>query len=300
MAGRNKCMKVTSSRFLWVVAAVCLLTGSVSIAQDSYDVTVYQDNLTVDSTPPYGEMPDGCLIANLSAEIGGVVEVAGGYTLNLLSGSVVHYLYAQPYSIINIQGGTIDDYGIVANGGCTINVKGTYVSHTSISGEMTYDDTAKALVFDGANSWIGDLFFMFEGADDVSVIPFSTGAVINFVYADEPDPALVEIDIKPGSYPNSINIDSRGVVPVALLSNGFNVAEIDPALIRFAEARPVHWALEDVDGDGNMDMILHFRTQELVGLDENSTEAMLWTTNDSPIQIQCSDTVKILKSNRKK
>jgi hypothetical protein len=28
------------------------------------------------------------------------------------------------------------------------------------------------------------------------------------------------------------------------------------------EAAPVHSALEDVDGDGNIDMILHFKTQD--------------------------------------
>jgi len=293
MAGKSKYMTVASSRILWVAAAVLLLTGSVSTALD-----VTEPDLFLFVEEAY--MPEGDLIANLSAEITLTVFVDTNYTLNLLSGSVVHWLVAKPDSFVNIEGGTIDDPGFSAGSGCTVTVSGTYVGHTPEAG-MHYDEAANALVFDdGVTYWSGDLVFMYEGTTEISVIPLSTSAIVNFDTADQSDPALVEIDIKPGSYPNSINIDSRGVVPVALLSNGFNVADIDPTLIRFAGASPVRWALEDVDEDGNMDMILHFRTQELTDLDESSTEAMLRTTAESPIQIERTDTVKILKSNKKK
>jgi len=81
------------------------------------------------------------------------------------------------------------------------------------------------------------------------------------------------IDIKPGSCPNSINFKSKGVVPVALLTDdGFDAATVDPVTVSFAGASPLRWATEDVDGDGDVDLLFHFETQEL-NLDENSTEA---------------------------
>lgn len=112
----------------------------------------------------------------------------------------------------------------------------------------------------------------------------------------------IPIDIKPGCYPNSINLGSKGLVPVAVLSAGvFDATDVDPDTVDFAGACPVHWAFEDVDGDGDTDMIFHFRTQELVDLDEDSTEAILTgqTFGDTPIQIEASDTVKIVPSKKK-
>lgn len=77
----------------------------------------------------------------------------------------------------------------------------------------------------------------------------------------------VDIDIKPGSFPNSINPRSDGVIPVAILTTGtFDATTVDPATVLFGptgtEAAAVQSALEDVDGDGDTDMILHFDTQD--------------------------------------
>ena len=77
----------------------------------------------------------------------------------------------------------------------------------------------------------------------------------------------VSIDIKPGGLPNSINLRNRGVVPVAILTTGtFDATAVDPGTVRFGatgtEAAPVHAALEDVDGDGDIDLILQFNTQD--------------------------------------
>ena len=100
-------------------------------------------------------------------------------------------------------------------------------------------------------------------------------------------PESVEIDIKPGSDPNSINLKSKGVVPVALLSTeGFDATTVDASTVTFGpgEATMDHNSahLEDVDGDGNLDMVLHFRTQEL-NLDETSTEADLTIYSYDPV-----------------
>ena len=73
----------------------------------------------------------------------------------------------------------------------------------------------------------------------------------------------VWVDIKPGSCPNSINPNSKGVVPVAIYTTGFDATTVDPETVEFAGASPLRWAIEDVDGRWGDDIIFHFKTQEL-------------------------------------
>lgn len=77
---------------------------------------------------------------------------------------------------------------------------------------------------------------------------------------------IAPIDIKPNGVPNSINPASKGVIPVAILSTAtFDATQVDPSQVKFGptgtEASPQHSALEDVNGDGLLDMILQFPTQ---------------------------------------
>ena len=95
----------------------------------------------------------------------------------------------------------------------------------------------------------------------------------------------VEIDIKPGSCPNPLNVKDKGVLPVAVLGTmDFDVTTIDPGTIRLTRepvdcfVQPIRWSCEDVatpfegelcdchdlNGDGYMDLTLKFDTQELV------------------------------------
>ena len=78
----------------------------------------------------------------------------------------------------------------------------------------------------------------------------------------------VEIDIKPGSFPNSINPDAHGLIPVAILGTElFDVTLVDPTTLAFgpdgaAPAHEVGGHLQDVNSDGFLDMVSHFRTAE--------------------------------------
>jgi hypothetical protein len=73
--------------------------------------------------------------------------------------------------------------------------------------------------------------------------------------AEPPGPLEVSIDVKPGSFPNSVNPRSNGVVPVAILTTGsFDALTVDAATLRFsgpAGAPIAHSSPhpEDVDGD---------------------------------------------------
>jgi hypothetical protein len=116
-----------------------------------------------------------------------------------------------------------------------------------------------------------------SGAFDVEISPFSI------------------IDIKPEGVPNSINPRSNGVIPVAILTHAaFNASSVDPSTVRFGatgtEAAAVHSAIEDVDGDGDMDMILHFRTRH-TGIACGATMASLTGRTFGGQAIQGSDSV---------
>lgn len=124
-----------------------------------------------------------------------------------------------------------------------------------------------------------------------------SSGLVNAGPATVPTVITVDIDVKPGSEPNSTNLGSRGVIPVAILTTpDFDVASVDPATVVFAQpdgASPVHDALEDVDGDGNLDLIMHFRTQE-TNIADDATEACLAGETFAGQAIQGCDIIRIV------
>lgn len=106
----------------------------------------------------------------------------------------------------------------------------------------------------------------------------------------------VSIDVKPGSAPNSINVKSQGVIPVAILTTQlFDAATVDPSTVRFGrtgtEAAPVKSSLEDVDGDGDLDVVLLFNVQD-AGFKAGDTQGTLTGKTFDGIEIEGVDTVR--------
>lgn len=112
---------------------------------------------------------------------------------------------------------------------------------------------------------------------------------------------VVDLDIKPCSYPNSINLRSKGVVPVAILTTDtFDATTIDPVTVEFAGAAPLRWTMEDVGSscgynDGDQDLLVFFKTQEL-DLDVSSTEGVLTGETFDGMPIWAYDSVRVVPS----
>ena len=127
-------------------------------------------------------------------------------------------------------------------------------------------------------------------------------------------PFEVTIDIKPGSFPNSINPAQKGVTPVAIFSTeDFDApASIDLTTLTFGAtgteaslsykgkggAVP-HCSFEDVDGDGLLDIVAHFVTR-LCGFDVGDDTGYLKGETFSGLEIVGSDSVRIVPSYGKK
>jgi DNA-binding beta-propeller fold protein YncE len=114
-------------------------------------------------------------------------------------------------------------------------------------------------------------------------------------------PAVIEVDvdIKPGSHPNTINVSRvTGVVPVAVLgSPDFDVTTIDVATLRFGPdgALPTHTIdghLEDVDLDGFVDLVSHYVAGD-TGLVKGDTEACVIGSTLGGIPIHGCDSVRM-------
>ena len=109
----------------------------------------------------------------------------------------------------------------------------------------------------------------------------------------------VTIDIKPGGDPNSINPSSKGKIPVALLTTEtFDALSVDPMTVQFGPdgATEAHkrWHVDDVDEDGDSDLLFHFNTQE-TGIVCGDTEATLTGETFGGEGISGTDSINTVK-----
>lgn len=125
----------------------------------------------------------------------------------------------------------------------------------------------------------GDRIYVAAGSDGrVWWIDAAAEAVLGFlvtggnpfrVATGPPEVIVVEIDVKPGSFPNCFNLNGHGVIPVAVLGSAeLEVTEIDPQSLLFDGLRvrvrgkrgPL-CSFEEVDGDGFLDLVCQFEDE---------------------------------------
>ena len=186
--------------------------------------------------------------------------------------------------------------------------------------DVTGEDTWFALDLDpdGLHFWAGDLitanFFKIPleaAAGDylnTHVIAVNTGTGRNTLAGicvkrgpvGGPPPTGC-VDIKPGSDANPINLKSRGVIPVAILgSSTLDVNEIDPNTVTFGpdaafESHRVQIHFEDVNNDGVLDAMFHFRTQQ-TGISDGDSEACISWRDFAGDSFTCCDSVRTVPS----
>ena len=141
----------------------------------------------------------------------------------------------------------------------------------------------------------------------------------NHEFLLQPVECVIDVDIKPQSCPNPLNVESKGVLPVAILGSAdFDVHDIDVASIRLADVAPIRSSLEDVatpvDGeececteeglDGYTDLTLNFETEEIadaLGEVVNGEVLLLTLTGDlsDGTPIEGEDCIRVKKRRAK-
>jgi hypothetical protein len=111
------------------------------------------------------------------------------------------------------------------------------------------------------------------------------------------------VDIRPGDEPNPVSLRSKGVIPVAILTiDTFDATEIDPSTVCFGDAEEpserdcteAHGKghIKDANGNGDLDLMLHFEIQQ-TGIDPGDSEACLSGRTFDGRRIQGCDAVLV-------
>jgi hypothetical protein len=189
----------------------------------------------------------------------------------------------------------------------------------------TWNEKAHLIAEDGAAR---DLFGVSVGVSgDTAVVGASFAQVggaipasaqgAAYVWRDDTStsdsPLSAGIDIKPGDNANRIRTSSNEVIAVAVLTTpSFDAATVDSSTVCFGDDPPpggttaytqppgtdadcneAHRGghLEDADGDGDLDKVLHFETRQ-TGIDPGDTEARLTGRTTGGMSFQGSDAIR--------
>ncbi|MDO8707085.1 SBBP repeat-containing protein [Pseudomonas sp.] len=223
--------------------------------------------------------------ADLKLDAIGNVYVTGTSYIDYWSGDFLTIKYDMNGNeawIRRYDGGNHDSSAVLTvDAGSNVYVSGTSYNSSGVGSYATvkYDETgneAWAKVYsDGSDDRVsshavdaaGSLYLTGTGNYDFLTVKY-THDYIN-----------VQLDIKPGSFPNSINPNNNGVITVAIISTDvFNADKIDPLSVTFGSrrAQEIHGKghLEDVNNDGILDLVFHFNTED-TGIQCGDTSATL-------------------------
>lgn len=264
MEKKNDFLRVGPSSILWGIIGILMCTTPNVRAIDyngggTYNVTgTINENVFIE---------DNGTIVNFNATLSNPWSVyvcfwgSTGATLNFGVGAAAYYVVAYSGSNVNLYNGTID-YAISVFAGANVNVFGTSFT---VAGDPTVHYPGETLSINAvltAYDANGEQLFtgQISCAQDASISLEAVGL------------EELTIDIKPGSYPNSINLGSNGVIPVAILSTAdFDATTLNPENIFLAgsgvrvrgKGNKYLASEEDVNGDGLTDLVVKVETVNL-------------------------------------
>jgi hypothetical protein len=152
----------------------------------------------------------------------------------------------------------------------------------------------------GEMYWLAGGLLQRANLDGSDIVELVTGLESAFSLALDLTPALLQlpIEIQRSGVSNSLNLLSRGVIPVAILgSEEFDVTRLDPETLGFgpAGAAPAHRGgghFADVNGDGHLDFLSHYRVDE-TGLVPGDMEACVTGETLDGAPFEGCDTVEV-------
>ncbi|MCK4820243.1 hypothetical protein KA005_31050 [bacterium] len=253
---------------------------------------VLDDKIYVDKNPSENPttviVENGAWIRRIISYNSGIVQIHDGYVETLegfdsslfeIYGGSISCLMSRGFTRVNVRGGYVNNFSALGSGPINFwggnfdevfhrngNVYGGtfYIFHGADThiwgGEFDYIYATSSLpvyiygrdlIWDG--SWHGLLTGTWgDGTPFSCRVGYDSPDLIHLIELPKP----VEIDIKPGSYPNCMNINGHGVIPVAVLGNeDFDVTTIDVSTLSFAgfsvrvRGKGPLCHLEDVSGD---------------------------------------------------
>lgn len=194
------------------------------------------------------------LVLNLNGQLVGNYQAPGDfidvYEIDLQDGETIVFSTATPFD---------------SPGSTPANTLDPRLEIRDSAGTPLADDDNSAT--DGRNA---ELSFTAPAAGTYQVAVAGVGGIGEYVLHMA---RSVGLDVKPGSDVNPVNLGSNGVLPVALLSEeGFDAATIDLSdlsQILFGSSdvsgrvSPLRSTFEDVDGDGDTDLLFKFSMREI-------------------------------------
>ncbi len=197
---------------------------------------------------------------------------------------------------------------IVADDGAAISVNGHAVTtvnlndgdpaapivvrHIAIAGDSLFVPGTNVLRFDLVNTGTGAYGPAAARVDTADCLYLEFEARIDFIRLP-----VVTIDVRP-----TINcVKDTGVIPVVIFTTDeFDAANVDHTTVRFGpngasethvNPQGVVRHVEDVDDDGDLDLVFHFRRGE-AGIRCGDTSARLWGTTIDGYDFEAYDTIR--------
>lgn len=228
-------------------------------------------------------------------------------TADAASGACVAWDAQPPTTATAVEFSTSPGGGFAAGEKITASA-GPPVSNAPAPAGITMSIDGSVVDADGFPGTLEHTFAAASGSPTTIRVETDNLSDVRWTFTCREKVIRVQIDVRPGSRRNPVSPRSGGKLPVAVLTDGsFDASRVDPSTVTLGDgsapeapvARRGNGApmasLRDVDGDGDRDLLLHFRIRDLVGngdLDRTTTSLELNGETSGGTSIRGSDGVR--------